>query len=114
MKYLLLAYDDAGMLGAMPPGERAALAEACATNDQALRQSGRLLVAERLQGCATEATVCVQGGAVALHDGPCAAADAQLAELFVIDARDLNEAIQIAAQMPQNRGGPIEIRPVSA
>ena len=47
MKYVLLAYNDEGMLGAMPPGERATFGEACAANDEALRRSGRLLAAER-------------------------------------------------------------------
>jgi hypothetical protein len=113
MKYVLLAYNDEGMLGAMPPGERATFGEACAANDEALRRSGRLLAAERFAGGDAATTVRVQNGRLAIGDGALATS-AQLAGLFVIDARDLNEAIRIAAQMPQTRSGPLEVWPVKA
>ncbi len=112
MRYVFLAYHDEDMLAAMPPGERATFGDACAANDEALRQSGRLLAAERLHSGASATTLRLQNGAVALSDGPHAATNAQLAGLFLVDARDLNEAIRIATQMPQTRSGPIEIRPV--
>ena len=112
MRYIFLAYNDEALLQSMPPSEREALGNACAANDDALRTSGHLLAVEGLQHSDSATTVRVQNGKVSLADGPYALTTEQLSGLFVIDARDLNEAIQIAAQMPQTRGGPIEIRPL--
>lgn len=112
MKYVFLTYSDDALLDALPPAERGALCDACAANDAALRASGHLLAAEALQSGAMATTVRVQGGNVELDAGPHAQSREQLAGLFFIEARDLNAAIQIAAQMPQARGGPIEVRPV--
>jgi hypothetical protein len=51
-------------------------------------------------------------GQVSLTDGPCAERQGQLIRLFFIQARDLNEAIRVASQMPQAHRGPIEVRPI--
>ena len=112
MKYLFLAYGDEKRLRELPISERDILMEACATNDEALRESGRLLAVQGLQDSSTAITICVQNGNVAISDGPFAETKEQLIGLFLIDARDLNEAIQVAATMPQVRGGPIEVRPL--
>jgi hypothetical protein len=112
MKYLFLAYGDEKLLESMSPSELSVFGSACAANDEALRASGRLLAVEGLQGSRTATTVRVQNGRVSVADGPFAESREQLLGLFLIDARDLNEAIQIAAHMPQARGGPIEVRPV--
>ena len=114
MKYLLLAYEDVQQSGAMTTNERAALGEACLANDEALRKSGHLLAAERLQSSSTATTVRVQNGKLSLADGPLAETKEPLIGLFLINARDLNEAIQVASKMPQARSGPIEVRPVMA
>lgn len=111
MKYVLLAYADKRIWEALPPGERAALAAACRDNDDALRQSGRLLAAEDLQSGGA-ATVRVDHEGISVADGPFPTAREQLVGIFFISARDLNDAIQVAARMPQARGGPIEVRPV--
>lgn len=112
MKYVFLAYSDDALLDALPPAERVALCDACAANDEALRASGHLLAAEGVQRGDMATTVRVQHGNVELDAGPHAHSREQLIRLFFIEARDLNAAIQIAAQMPQARGGPIEVRPV--
>jgi hypothetical protein len=112
MKYVLLAYGDEQQLEAMPAGERIALGQACLENDEALRKSGHLLAAEGLQGSHSATTVRVQNGRLLIADGPIAATREQLIGIFTISARDLNEAIQVAATMPQARGGPIEVRPL--
>lgn len=114
MKYILLAYGDERQLEAMSAGERDALRDACLDSDELLRQRGRLLAVEGLQPSRSAATVRIQGGAVLITDGPYAETKEQLIGVFVIAARDLNDAIQIAAQMPQVRGGPIEVRPLAA
>lgn len=114
MKYVFLAYNDEALLEAMPHGERAALGSACSANDEALRASGHLLGVEGLQSSRAATTVRVQNGKVSVTDGPFAETQEQIIGLFFIDAKDLNEAIQIAATMPQARSGPIEVRPVIA
>jgi hypothetical protein len=112
MKYILLVYQDRQRLASIAPGERDALRMACLANDQILQESGQLLGAERLQCSNTAATVAVQHGRVSVAEGPATDAEEQLVGIFIIVARDLNEAIQVAATMPQAREGPIEVRPV--
>jgi hypothetical protein len=112
MKYALLAYADEQLLDAMSPGERAALGNACLANDEALRESGHLLAVEALQSSSTATTVRIRRGKISVVDGPYAKTKEQLIGIFSISARDLNEAIQVAAALPQARGGPIEVRPM--
>src|SRR5262245_60146890 len=112
MRYVLLAYGDEKQLEAMSASERADLQNACLTNDEILQKSGRLLAVQGLQGSRSATTVCVQHGNVSITDGPYAETKEQLVGIFTINARDLNEAIRVAATMPQARGGPIEVRPV--
>ncbi len=69
---------------------------------------------EGLQGSSTATTVRVQNGKLSVSDGPYAKTKDQLIGIFTITARDLNEAILVAAKMPQARGGPIEVRPILA
>ena len=103
MKYLFLAYGDEKHLDAMSTGEREALANACLANDEALRKSGHLLDVQGLQPGRSAITVRVQNGKVSVTDGPCAEPTEQLIGIFFINARDLNEAIQVAATMPQGQ-----------
>jgi hypothetical protein len=112
MKYVLLAYGDEQQLEAMSSAERAVFADACQANDEALRADGYLLAVENLQGSCTATTVRVQHGSVTVNIGPLAEAKERLIGIFTIAARDLNEAIQVAAHMPQSRCGPIEVRPI--
>jgi len=114
MQYVLLAYGDEQQLEAMPNNEREALGNACLANDEALRQSGHLLAVEGLQSSRTAITVRVEHGKLSVSDGPYARTKEQLIGIFTITARDLNEAIQVAAKMPQACGGPIEVRPILA
>ena len=113
MKYVLLAYGDEKQLAAMSLSERDAFEDACRSNVELLRQRGRLLAEEGLQSGHTATTVRVWNGQVSVTAGPFTEANDQLMRLFFIDARDLNEAIQVAAQMPQAHGGPIEVRPMT-
>ena len=112
MRYVLLAYRDEQQLDAMSSSERDALANACLDNDEALRKSGHLLAVEGLQGSRSATTVRVQNGKLSVSDGPYAKTKEQLIGIFTIAARDLNEAIQVAAKMPQAHGGLIEVRPI--
>jgi hypothetical protein len=112
MQYILLAYGDEQQLEALSNSERDALASACLDNDERLRQSGHLVAVQGLHSSRTATTVRLQSGKVSVADGPVAETREQLIGLFLINARDLNEAIQVAATMPQARGGPIEVRPL--
>ena len=111
MKYLFLAYGDEQQLDAMSPSERDALGNECLANDEMLRKSGHLLTVEGLQS-RTATTVRVQNGKVFITDGPFIETKEQILGIFLINARDLNEAIRVASKMPQARGGPIEVRPI--
>jgi hypothetical protein len=113
MRYLLLVYEDERRAGGLPPGERRALAQACYDSDEALRQSGYLLAAESLEECGGAVIVWWQGATLSVTDGPPGPAGARLRSVVTLQARDLNEAIQIAATMPQARLGPIEVRPLA-
>lgn len=108
MNYLLLAYDGEKRCDAMSSPARALFEQACLANDEALRESGRLLAIERLPRSATTVQSCE--GQVVVNEGPFVATSAPIVGIFLINARDLNEAIGVAAQMPQVQSGAIEIR----
>ncbi len=113
MRYLFLTYADEQWRDAMSTAERDTFERACRFSDEALRESGHLLAVECLQGNDAVATVQMHNGRVSLTDGPrFGANEQQLIGLFFIDARDLNEAIHVAATMPQVRGGLVEVRPM--
>ena len=105
MKYLCLVYLEEEKLHAVPDKE-------CLACGTALRESGKLLAAEPLEPVATATTVRVRNGKVSITDGPFAETKEQLAGFYLVDARDLNEAIQVASRIPPARVGSIEVRPV--
>jgi hypothetical protein len=105
MKYLCLVYMEKEKLRAVPDSE-------CMACGDGFRRSGVLVAAEALQPVDTAATVRVRGGKVSVTDGPFAETKEQLAGFYLIDARDLNEAIQLAGRIPPAREGSVEVRPV--
>ena len=105
MKYLCLVYLDAERWSACSDAE-------CADYVQQLIEARRLLGGEPLHPTHTATTVRVRGGEVTLYDGPFAETREMLAGFYLVDARDLNEAIQLAARIPPARHGSIEVRPV--
>jgi hypothetical protein len=113
MKYLLLAYKDTRWWDALSASERFAFEEERRANDETLRQSGHLLAAATLHSHRAITTVRVQEGEACVADGPHAEALEQPGGIFFIHARDLNEAIQVAAKMPQAHSGPIEVWPIN-
>jgi hypothetical protein len=104
MKYLCLVYLAPDVWNACPDST-------CAEYGQKLRDAGKLLDGQPLHPVHTATTVRVRNGAIAVTDGPFAETKEQLAGFYLIDARDLNEAIQIAAKIPPARHGSIEVRP---
>ena len=114
MKYLCLAYEEELKLNRLSPDEWDALRRETLDYVQALQESGHLLTAEPLQSVETAVTVRIRGGKLSLTDGPFAETKEQLGGLFLIDAKDLNEAIHIASKWPSARFGSIEVRPVES
>jgi hypothetical protein len=113
MKYLCLVYNEQKKLGAMPESEYDAFASEHVALDEELRKSGHYIASEALQPVQTATTVRIRDGKVSTTDGPFAETKEQLGGFFLIDARDLNEAIQVAAKIPSARTGSIEVRPIS-
>ena len=112
MKYLCLAYEEEEKLTALCRSEWDALRGETLTYVEALRKSGHLIVTQALQSARTGATVRVRSGKLSVTDGPFAETKEQLGGFFLIDARDLNEAIQVASRWPSARLGSIEVRPI--
>ena len=105
MKYLCLVYLDEKRLDQLPERD-------CVEYDATLRQSGHCLASEALQSVQTATTVRIRSGKVSVTDGPFAETKEQLAGFYLVEARDLNEAIQIASRIPGVRVGSIEVRPI--
>jgi hypothetical protein len=112
MKYLCLVYYDEKDLDAMPADEFAAFSEEHVVLDEDLRRTGHSIVAEALQPVHTATTLRVRNGKLSTTDGPFAETKEQLGGFYLLEARDLNDAIQAAARIPAARVGSIEVRPV--
>jgi hypothetical protein len=105
MKYLCLVYLEKDKWSAVPDRE-------CANCGDGLRERGVLVAAEPLHPVETATTVRVRNGRVTVTDGPFAETKEALAGFYLVEARDLNEAIQYASKIPPAREGSIEVRPV--
>jgi hypothetical protein len=105
MKYLCLVYLEPEKWNAVSDRE-------CFACGNGFREQGALLAAEPLHPVETATTVRVRNGAVTVTDGPFAETKEQLAGFYLLDARDLDQAIQMAAKIPPAREGSIEVRPV--
>jgi hypothetical protein len=114
MKYLCLAYEEEGKLNALSRSEWDALRKETLAYVETLRKSGHLILTEALQSARTAATVRVRNDTLSATDGPFAETKEQLGGFFLIDARDLDEAIRIASRWPSARIGSIEVRPIEA
>jgi hypothetical protein len=112
MKYLCLAYETEDTFNAMPQGEWEALRQETLAYAESLQQSGQLIHTNALQSARTAATLRVRNGKLSMTDGPFAETKEQLGGFFLIDAKDLNEAIHVASKWPGVRFGTIEVRPV--
>ncbi|HXF77261.1 MAG TPA: YciI family protein [Usitatibacter sp.] len=111
MRYLCLIYLDERQLAAMPEAEMSALnARHLAFNEEILG-SGQFIEAEALQPAAAATCLKVRNGKVALTDGPYMETKEMVAGFYLIEARDLNEAIQVASRLPSAPLGTIEVRP---
>jgi len=112
MKYLCLAYEEESKLNALSQSEWGKLRNETLTYVEELQQKGYLIAAEPLQSVRTATTVRVRSGKVTITDGPFAETKETLGGIVLINARDLNEAIQVASKWPSARLGSIEVRPI--
>ena len=112
MKYLCLIYDEEKKMRSMPKSEGDALTGEYFAFTEGIKKSGHYLGGNALQPVQTGTTVRVRNGKVSTTDGPFAETKEQLGGFFLIDARDLNDAIQVAAKIPSARMGSIEVRPI--
>jgi hypothetical protein len=105
MKYLCLVYGEERAFDSVPDSH-------CVDYDESIRESGHCVASEALQPVSTATTVRVRNGKVSLTDGPFAETKEILAGFYLIEARDLDEAIQLAAGIPPAKVGSIEVRPI--
>jgi hypothetical protein len=112
MKYLLLVHIDEKMMQEMSESDGDALTAQSLDYDDGLRRSGHFIAAQALQPERTATTVRVRNGKLSTTDGPFAETKEQLGGFVMIEARDLNDALQVAAKLPMARVGSIEVRPI--
>lgn len=111
MRYALLFYTEEAPFQALTPDEQKQLDTDSMNYDRDLAERGVLVAAQALQQPHTATTIAVRNGRTLMTDGPFAETKEHLGGLIICEARDLNEAIAIAAGMPVARLGRIEIRP---
>jgi len=114
VKYLCLVYADEERIAALSDREWEVLVAENLALCEELRRTGHYVSAAPLDSVRTAATVRVRHGAIATTDGPFAETKEQLGGYYLIEARDLNEAIQVAGRIPGARFGSIEVRRIRA
>ena len=112
MRYLCLIYAEEKQMGTMSKSESEAFTGEYFAFTEGIQKSGHLLGGEALQPVHTATTLRLRNGKVSTTDGPFAETKEQLGGFYLIDARDLNEAIQVAAKIPSARLGSVEVRPI--
>jgi hypothetical protein len=112
MKYLCLIYENEKSWETMPPADSEAIMNEYFTFTADLQKNGKLIAGEALQPTQTATTVRVRNGKVSTTDGPFVETKEQLGGFYLIEATDLNDAMQVASRIPSARLGAIEVRPV--
>jgi len=113
MKYICLGYIEPNKFETMSESERNAMLDECFTYDDVLRKNGHFAGGEALQGPYTATTLRWKNGKASVTDGPFAETKEQLGGILVLEARDLNHAIQLMSKHPGVKAGPFEIRPAA-
>jgi len=112
MKYLCLIYANESEMAVRREGENRVMMDEYFAFTTDIRKNGKYVAGEALQPTAAATTVRVRSGKVMTTDGPFAETKEQLGGFYLIDATDLNEAIQIASRIPGAKTGCVEVRPV--
>jgi hypothetical protein len=111
MKYICLGYMEENKWEMMSESERNAMIDECFAYDDVLRKNGHFAGGEALENARNATTLRFQNGDVSITDGPYAETKEQLGGILVLEARDLNHAIQLMSKHPGVKAGPFEIRP---
>ena len=112
MKYLLMCCHEEKQFADIPKSEFQVIMDETMAYCEALYKTGTLITSEALEPVEMASTVRVRNGKVSVTDGPFAETKEQFGGFFLIQARDLNEAIQVASKFPSARLGSMEVRPV--
>jgi hypothetical protein len=112
MRYLCLIYENETAFETLPPAESEAIMNEYFQFTEDIRKNGKYVAGEALHPTASATTVRVRNGKLSTTDGPFAETKDQLGGFYLIEATDLNDAIQVASRIPSARHGSIEIRPV--
>jgi hypothetical protein len=112
MQYLCLIYDNETNWGSMPEDERNAVFAEYGTFTESIKESGNYVAGDALQPTSTATTVRVRNGETLVTDGPFAETKEQLGGYYLVEAKDVDEALKIAERIPSARYGSIEVRPV--
>jgi hypothetical protein len=112
MRYLCLIYDEEKKLSGMSKSEGDALMGEYFAFTESIKKSGNYLAGEALQPVHTATSVRIRNGKVSTTDGPFAETKEQLGGYYLINAKDLNQAIEIASKIPSARIGTVEVRPI--
>jgi len=113
VKYICLGYIDPAKFAGFSESERHAMMDECIAYDDELRRNGHFAGGEALQPPANAVTLHYRNQAVSATDGPYAETKEQLGGILILEARDLNHAIQLMSRHPGVRFGPFEIRPAA-
>jgi hypothetical protein len=113
MKFVCLGYIEPNKFEDMPETERNAFLDECFTYDDSLRNNGHFAGGEALQSAHTARTLRWKNGKVSVTDGPYAETKEFLGGILVLEARDLDHAVELISKHPGARVGPFEIRPAA-
>ncbi len=112
MKFILVIYNDPELYDALPQTETDGMMRACLAHADELHQDGRLIESQMLEGAERAKSVRIRNGRTKVTDGPFSEAKEVLGGFNLIEAKDIDEAVQIAAEFPWARTGCVEVRPV--
>lgn len=112
MKFMCLAYEEEALFHEMSQDDWHALREETLNYVQSLQEKGHLLSTHPLQSATTASTVRIRNGNLSVTDGPFQETKEQIGGFFLIEAKDFDEAVALAAQWPSARLGTIEVRPL--
>jgi len=111
MKFICLGYIDQDGWESAPPEEQGAMMDECFAYDDVLRSNGHFAGGEALDSARNARTLRYANGRVSVTDGPFAETKEQLGGILILEARDMNHAVELMSKHPGVKAGPFEIRP---
>lgn len=111
MRYVCFVHIDPDLIGALSPEEDKAQQRESIAFDEELIRSGHMIAAHPIQGAETATVIRNRNGQVSMTDGPYVETKEHLGGFFLLEARDLNEALSLASKAPVARYGSVEVRP---